>query len=136
MLFRSDDIQRQRITIKNDIPNDLTINFTPAYLESIILNLTTNAIKYSHPDVPLIISYSFSKTDDYIILEIADNGLGIDLKKHKKDIFGMYKTFHKNDDSTGIGLYITKNQIESLQGKIEVESTVNVGSTFKVYFKI
>lgn len=132
----TDDIQRQRITIKNDIPNDLTINFTPAYLESIILNLTTNAIKYSHPDVPLIISYSFSKTDDYIILEIADNGLGIDLKKHKKDIFGMYKTFHKNDDSTGIGLYITKNQIESLQGKIEVESTVNVGSTFKVYFKI
>jgi len=67
-------------------------------------------------------------------LLIKDNGLGINLEKHGEKLFGMYKTFHKNDDARGIGLFITKNQIESMGGSIEVESKVNVGTTFKINF--
>ena len=46
----------------------------------------------------------------------------------------MYKTFHKNQNSRGIGLFITKNQVEAMGGKIEVVSEVNKGTTFKIYF--
>ncbi|WP_229338429.1 ATP-binding protein [Christiangramia sediminis] len=70
-----------------------------------------------------------------MILEIGDNGLGIDLNKHRSKLFGMYKTFHTHKDSRGIGLFITKNQVEAMGGKIEVESELNKGTTFKIYFK-
>lgn len=131
----TDDVSNRNINIINEIPKNLIINFIPAYLESILLNLTTNAIKYSNPDRQLTISYSFEEIGNYKVLNVTDNGLGIDLEKYKNVIFGMYKTFHNHEDSTGIGLYLTKNQIESMNGKIEVESQVGVGTTFKVYFK-
>jgi signal transduction histidine kinase len=68
------------------------------------------------------------------VLYISDNGLGLDLKKHKNALFGMYKTFHKHQNSRGIGLFITKNQVEAMGGKIKVYSEVNKGTTFKIYF--
>jgi len=67
-------------------------------------------------------------------LLISDNGLGIDLEKHGKNLFGMYKTFHSNDDSRGIGLFISKNQIEAMNGSIAVDSEVDKGTTFKISF--
>jgi signal transduction histidine kinase len=60
--------------------------------------------------------------------------LGIDIEKHGNSLFGMYKTFHKHENANGIGLYITKNQIESMNGQISVESKVNEGTTFKITF--
>jgi signal transduction histidine kinase len=56
--------------------------------------------------------------------------VGIDLEKYGLAIFGLYKTFHGNTNAEGIGLYITKNQIEALGGQITVESTVDEGSKF------
>jgi signal transduction histidine kinase len=49
-------------------------------------------------------------------------------------LFGLYKTFHKHQDAQGIGLYITKNQIEAMKGKVIVNSKVGVGTTFKIIF--
>lgn len=71
---------------------------------------------------------------DYTVLSIKDNGLGIDLEEHGSKLFGMYKTFHENPDARGIGLYITKNQVEAMNGKITVDSEVGKGTTFKIYF--
>ena len=68
-------------------------------------------------------------------LLVQDNGLGIDLERHRKKLFGMYKTFHKHPDSRGIGLFMTKNQIEAMGGFIDVESKVDEGSIFYVNFK-
>ena len=50
-------------------------------------------------------------------------------------IFQMYKTFHYNKDAIGIGLFITKNHIESLGGKVEIKSKVGVGTEFSIYFR-
>ena len=73
--------------------------------------------------------------DSFVMLEIQDNGLGIDLEKYGHKLFGMYKTFHRHKEARGIGLFITKNQIEAMDGKIEVESTPNIGTTFKIFLK-
>ena len=106
-------------------------------MDSILLNLITNAIKYKHenrdPIIELKTRLDF-KDNDRVILEIKDNGSGIDLDKFGDKLFGMYKTFHYNKDARGIGLFITKNQIESLNGEISVESEPEIGTTFTIKF--
>lgn len=121
-------------TIINNIPQEATINFNPAYLESVLQNLCTNAIKYANPNKFLIIEFNFFLEKGKKVLTIKDNGLGIDLKKYGHLVFGMYKTFHKHERANGIGLYITKNQIESMNGYVTVESQVGKGTTFKIIF--
>ncbi|MFP9115753.1 sensor histidine kinase [Flavobacterium sp. RHBU_3] len=128
------EISKHSVTIEINIPLDVTVNYNPAYLESVLLNFTTNAIKYSSSDRKPVISYDYAIENGKKVLYISDNGLGIDLKKHKNALFGMYKTFHKHQNSRGIGLFITKNQIEAMGGKIEVTSEVDKGTVFKLYF--
>lgn len=120
--------------IVNNVPSDVHINVVKAYLESILLNIFTNAVKYKSPKRYPKIIIDYEKVKGYSILSITDNGMGIDLKKHGHKLFGMYKTFHGNRDARGIGLFITKNQIEAMKGKIEVESTVDQGTKFKIHF--
>ncbi len=130
----NNEIKKHGIDVEVNIPLDVTVNYNPAYLESILLNFTTNAIKYSSPKRKSVVSYDFEIVDGKKVLSVSDNGLGIDLKKHKNSLFGMYKTFHKNQNSRGIGLFITKNQVEAMGGSIEVYSEVNKGTTFKIIF--
>jgi signal transduction histidine kinase len=125
---------RNNATIINNIPPEATINFNPAYLESVLQNLCTNAIKYANPEKFLIIEFNFFLENEKKVLTIKDNGLGIDLEKYGHLLFGMYKTFHNHEKANGIGLYITKNQIESMNGRVTVESQVGKGTTFKIIF--
>ncbi|HMB99392.1 MAG TPA: PAS domain S-box protein [Balneolaceae bacterium] len=126
------EIIAQNVKISENIPEDLTIEYNPAYLESILLNLLSNAIKYRHPERQPDIEIDAFADGDHVIFKITDNGTGIDLEKHRDKLFGMYNTFHENENAKGIGLFITKNQVESMGGKIEVESEVNKGTTFKL----
>lgn len=123
-----------KIAITQNIPGDLNINVIPAYLENMLQNLVTNAIKYQSPERIPRLEISYQNQENYHIILFKDNGLGINTEKHKHKLFGMYKTFHGNDDAKGIGLFIVKNQIEAMNGKIELESTEGLGSTFKLYF--
>ncbi|MGA9325801.1 MAG: PAS domain S-box protein, partial [Salegentibacter sp.] len=123
------------VEIINEISPEVNIMGLPAYLDSILLNFLTNGIKYSSADRDSYIRLSTTRRRKFTVLNIEDNGLGIDLKKFKSKLFGMYKTFHTNKDARGIGLFITKNQIEAIGGKIEVESEVNAGTTFKIFLK-
>ncbi|MFV5688194.1 PAS domain S-box protein [Flavobacterium sp. ZT3R25] len=126
-------IKESQITITHTIPDELIVNAIPAYLDSILLNLFTNAIKYKSPEHHAILEIGHEVNEHFTVITFKDNGLGIDLKKNGHKIFGMYKTFHGNEDAKGIGLFITKNQLEAMDGKIEVESEVGLGSIFKVY---
>lgn len=123
------------VRIINNVPENLQVLGNPAYLESIILNFLTNGIKYSSEQRKSYIKLSAEKSENYVVLNIQDNGLGIDLQRYRKKLFGMYKTFHNHEDSRGIGLFITKNQIDAMGGKVEIESEVNKGTTFKIYFQ-
>tara|TARA_Y100000815_G_scaffold272255_1_gene300749 strand:+ start:2995 stop:4113 length:1119 start_codon:yes stop_codon:yes gene_type:complete len=127
--------QNAEATIYNELPDDIFIKGIPAYLDSIVLNFLTNAIKYRSDKRPLVIELSTEVDEEYVALKIKDNGLGIDLEKYGKMLFQMYKTFHNKEDSIGLGLFITKNHIESLGGKVIVESRVDVGTEFTIYFK-
>ncbi|PBJ13688.1 PAS domain-containing protein [Flavobacterium sp. ACN6] len=127
--------KQRNVTIVNNVPRYLTINFNPAYMESVLLNFTTNAIKYAHPDRDPVIVFDFAiEPEGFKSLKITDNGLGIDLKVYGDLLFGMYKTFHKHEEARGIGLYITRNQIEAMKGTVLVESEVGVGTSFKIVF--
>ncbi len=118
------------------IPEAQMIHVVPAYLDSILLNLFTNSIKYSSPNRDLRITINAKAIDvENIQLEFKDNGQGIDLERHSKKLFGMYKTFHKHEDARGIGLFITKNQIEAMNGSINLVSKVDEGTTFILTFK-
>ncbi|MCH9661439.1 MAG: histidine kinase [Bacteroidetes bacterium] len=127
-------IESTETEIFSDFSEVPEIEYIPSYLESILLNLITNAIKYSHPDRHPVIDICTYEKDGNSYLMIKDNGLGIDLDRYGDRIFNMYQTFHLDKESIGIGLFITKNQIETLQGSIFVESIVNEGTTFTIKF--
>ncbi len=132
-----DQIEKKNIQIISNYDTSLEVNFNAAYLESIVYNLISNAIKYSKQNnmVPSFIRINTVVNDNKYSLSIADNGIGMDMVKNGDKLFGMYKTFHDNEDARGIGLFITKNQIEAMGGKIEVFSELGVGTTFKITFK-
>jgi PAS domain S-box-containing protein len=126
-----------------EVKAQITFNFSAApvilypsiYLESIILNLLDNALKYhSMERLPEIALETTADADGNILLAVRDNGLGINLERYKHQVFKLRKTFHNHPESRGIGLFMIKNQIEAMGGSISVESTENVGTTFFVNF--
>jgi signal transduction histidine kinase len=130
-----EQIRANGVKIINDIPKEYVITYNPAYLESILYNIISNSIKYRHSDRKPEINISLVKEGEKMILQISDNGIGIDLVRHADKIFGLYKTFTNNADSKGIGLFITKNQVDAMGGMIMVDSELGIGTTFKIYIR-
>jgi PAS domain S-box-containing protein len=131
----TEQITLNDVSITNDIPKTVMVNYNPAYLESILYNIISNSIRYRHPERKPAIAIKWFIENDLNVLQISDNGVGIDLVKNADKIFGMYKTFSTNSDAKGIGLFITKNQIDAMGGNITVESEPNIGTTFKIYIQ-
>lgn len=131
----NEQITLNDVSIKTAVPQNVMVNYNPAYLESILYNIISNSIRYRHPERKPEISIEWFLENEMNVLQISDNGIGIDLVKNADKIFGMYKTFSANPDSKGIGLFITKNQIEAMGGNITVESQPNIGTTFKIFIQ-
>lgn len=121
--------------VKSDFSEANKIFGVAPYVESILYNLISNAIKYRHPDRPPVIRLRTKLNDDYVVLSVSDNGLGIDLTQHQQSMFNLYKRFHLHMEGKGVGLYLVKTQMEALGGKVEVVSMPDEGSTFTLYFK-
>ncbi len=128
-------VQNSKATINANFSDYDVIGFNKSYMESIFLNLLTNAIKYARPDVLPVITIQTKKINGTHQLIISDNGLGFDIEKVKDKIFGLHQKFHHHADSKGIGLYLVNNHITSLGGRIAVESRVNAGATFTITFQ-
>lgn len=129
----SQQISNSNAIVTNNVKADIYVDYNTAYLESILFNLISNAIRYCDKDKNPEITLTFD--EESRALKVADNGIGIDLDKNGDKIFGMYKTFNNNPDSKGIGLFIVKNQIDAMGGSIEVESKLGKGTTFTIYFR-
>lgn len=128
-------IKSSKSRIEFDFNEAEEVMFNKDYLESIFLNLITNSIKYAQPGIAPHIRITSSKMGQNILLTVEDNGLGFDMKKVKDKIFGLNQKFHSNEDSKGIGLYLIHNHITKMNGTIDVESEVNVGTKFTITFK-
>lgn len=131
----SGDIIKNDVELDIEIEDNIELKVIPAYLDSILLNIIDNAIKYRSPNDQLLLEICAHRNSWGVVLKITDNGIGIDMKRNSKKMFRMYETFSGRKDSRGFGLYITKNQIEAMDGTIEVESTLGKGSTFILTFK-
>lgn len=129
----SQQIAKSGADVQNLVPKNVVVSYNVAYLESILFNLISNAIRYCHKDRKPEIVISFD--EESRSLKVKDNGIGIDLKKNGEKLFGMYKTFNNSPDSKGIGLFLVKNQVDAMGGTIIAESTLHEGTTFIIYFK-
>jgi PAS domain S-box-containing protein len=127
-------LMSSKAIVTSDFSKVDTINYPRIYLESIILNLFTNAIKYCSPNKIPEIHFKTKTRNNQIILTVSDNGLGIDLKKHGHKLFGLNKTFHRHAEAKGVGLFIVKTQVDAMGGEISAESEVGKGTTFKIIF--
>jgi signal transduction histidine kinase len=130
----SGKIKESKTKVTYDFSKAPKIRYQQVYLKSIMENFLSNALKYrSHKRVPEI-HFTTDKIDTQVILAVSDNGLGIDMEKVGEKLFGLRKTFHEHPEAKGVGLFMTKAQIQSQGGEIVVESEIDKGTTFKVYF--
>ena len=129
-----DQISNSKAFIEADFLRAPFIVFSRKNLKSIIYNLVSNAIKYRDPTRYPYITISSEPLEDFVLITIKDNGLGIGEKNLDK-VFSMFKRFHDHVEGTGIGLYIVKRIIDNAGGKIELESKVGEGSTFKIWLR-
>ncbi|MGJ4788348.1 PAS domain S-box protein [Leptospira koniambonensis] len=114
--------------IRSDFSPLEEFEYDKAYLESILLNLISNSIKYrSSSRIPKIEIRTEIAEGKYLLI-VEDNGLGIDLKKYQNKLFGLHKTFHRHPDARGVGLFLTKSQVEALNGRIYAESKLDHGT--------
>jgi len=130
----SGEIMRTGAVIKSDFSKLPDIAYNKIYLESIFLNLVGNALKYRSADRVPEIYVSSGIENGKKFLKVTDNGQGINLKRHGHKLFGLNKVFHRHPDARGIGLFMTKTQVEAHGGSISAESEVNVGTTFNINF--
>ena len=128
-------ISSNKPILKIDLEVETIFDINKSYLESIFLNLLTNAIKYRELSRQLRITIATKVEDNNLFMTFKDNGIGIDLEKNNDKIFGLYQRFHNYPESKGLGLYLVKSQVESMGGTISVESNVGKGTTFTIIFK-
>jgi len=127
-------IKETHAIINADFTKAQDIVYPKIYLESIMLNLVSNALKYKSPERVPEINIKSDNVNGELMLSVQDNGLGIDLARHKDSLFGLRQTFHRHSDAKGVGLFLTKTQIETMGGEISAESVVDKGTTFKIKF--
>ncbi|TXK47452.1 PAS domain-containing protein [Pontibacter qinzhouensis] len=127
-------MQNTGTRLTTDFSEAPAIAFSRANLKSIIYNLISNAIKYRDHNRAAEISLKTSVRGDFIELIVQDNGLGIDMNKHQNKLFQMFKRFHNHVNGSGLGLYIVNRLITNSGGYINIESTLNEGTTFYLYF--
>ena len=126
-------VTERNAIVENNIPNDLNVSGFPAYLDSIFYNLITNALKYGVTDESKNVDINAKKQGGKIYVEVVDHGIGIDLEKHGKRIFKLGSRLQSdNYDGQGLGLFMTKRQVEALGGSINIDSSVNRGAKFIV----
>lgn len=146
LVILSELIRDIKLSIANLIEKEnvkFVINFSAidelftlkSYLYSILYNLISNSIKYRQPDIAPVIEITSSRDAKNIEITFKDNGIGIDLNKRGEQVFGLYKRFHSHAEGKGMGLFMVKTQVETLGGKISIQSKVNQGTLFILEFE-
>jgi len=132
----STEIVNSKAEIQMDFEKAEYVKSIKSYIYSIVFNLISNAIKYRSQNRDCIIHLKTEIVNEFVCLSVKDNGIGINMEKNGNKIFSLYRRFHNDSaiNGKGMGLYLVKSQAESLGGRVEVESEINKGTTFRVFF--
>ena len=122
--------EQARITADFTAPS---VCYIEPFLESILRNLISNALTYRSPDSPPEIAVRTFRDNGFVLLQVQDNGTGIDLKRGRDKLFKAFERLTREGEGKGIGLHLVKNMVEKNEGFIEVESEPGQGTSFKVY---
>lgn len=134
LVMLQDQVQDSHAVI-NTAFGEESVVYPKVYLESLFYNLVSNAIKYCKPSITPVIDIETKNINNQVALIVKDNGIGINLDKYGNEIFKYRKIFHRGYDSNGVGLFLTKTQLDAYDADIEVSSKENEGTTFSIYFK-
>lgn len=127
-------IRKNQVKLINEIPEDLKVLAIRPFLDNILSNVISNAIKFKNAQKKPVIILNAELEKDFTVITVEDNGIGIDLVKNAQKLFKLYSTVGNNIDSRGMGLYLTNYQMKLMKGRIEVHSKIGEGSTFKLFF--
>lgn len=134
--YLSEDISKSGAKITTDFSACPVIFSHQTYINSIFQNLISNSIKYARKGVPPEIKITSRKKKSFVELRFSDNGIGIDLQKHGKEIFGLYKKFNFEVEGKGMGLFMVRSQVKALGGNIEIESELGKGTTIIILIPV
>lgn len=115
-----------------EAPEGLKFFTVRTYLETLILQLIINSLRFRSMDRDPEVLISVEDFPQAIQVTIHDNGRGFDAQKVKKQIFQLYKTFHPGLSGKGLGLYLSKILVDELRGKINLESTPGSGTIIQI----
>jgi len=123
-------------TLKLNVQENIFLNADKDLIQSVVINLIENAIKYSFEEVNIVLN--FKKENHKIILEISDNGIGISVAEKEKIFEKFYRS--GNEDTrktkgTGIGLLLVKSICNLHQASVSLSSSQPKGSVFKIEFQ-
>ncbi|WP_224999189.1 PAS domain S-box protein [Cesiribacter sp. SM1] len=135
ILLLQDQLTQSQVEIRRDFSLAPSVYAIEHYLLDIMYNLLNNAIKFQGSEEKPLVEVYTQAEEDFIVLVVKDNGIGFDLDKHRNDVFGMYKRFHSHVGGKGLGLYLVKTQVETMGGRISVNSKNGAGSKFEIYFR-
>ncbi|GAC1376489.1 MAG: hypothetical protein NVSMB30_21860 [Hymenobacter sp.] len=129
-------VQQTRGRLTVDVPPTAHLPFAEKNLRSVVYNLLSNALKYHYPDRPPHVQLTYFQQEQYHVLRVQDNGLGLDLATASGKLFGMFQRLHTHVEGSGIGLYMVRKMVENSGGRIDVASQLGEGSTFTVFFPV
>ena len=130
-----DQVTRLGATFDVDIATYPAVHFVRPNLQSVLFNLFGNALKYAAPDRPPRVRFSCAPdaATGRPVLTVQDNGLGIDLERYRPQLFQLFRRFHAHTDGTGMGLYLVNRIVQNHGGRLEVDSVVGEGTTFRIH---
>jgi signal transduction histidine kinase len=130
------EIETTHAVLHIDLSRTPSVFGVAPYVESIFYNLVSNAIKYRNLEMHPVISISGCSSSDHLVVTVSDNGLGIDLPKYKDTVFNLYKRFHTHVEGKGLGLFLVRAQMLAMGGRVEIDSAIGKGTTFKLHFRM
>ncbi len=126
-------VRAAKARITTDFAVRPTLVYSRAGLYTVLLNLLSNALKYADPARPARVHLSLWLDGGQPVLRVEDNGVGFDAARHGPELFQLFRRFHAHVEGTGVGLYLVNRLVRAHGGRLEVDSRVGAGATFRVY---
>lgn len=119
-------------TLHNAVPTSLELQYHAPFLNNILENALTHAVQAPKAGRILEVWVDAWIERGKVVLQVVDNGQGLDLSQQRAGAFGFYQTFHRPQRKNGLGLFMIKQQVELMGGSVNLESQPGVGSTLKI----